>query len=76
MHFLVLNGSEHKCAKKFTSKALNVRARARAIKEHIFEHLFAKFGRSQNKTIMRYTKLKQNWEKEFISEVKLDIGAF
>ena len=28
--------------KKFTSEALNVRARA--IKENIFEYLFAKFG--------------------------------
>ena len=92
MHFLVLNGSEQKCArtrafcekydffdsksiltslialehlswysrkkyalKKFTPKALNVCARA--INENIFEYLFAKFGLSQNKSIMRYIKL-------------------
>ena len=41
--FLVLNGYEQKClrAQKFTSKGLNVRARA--IKENLFECLFAKF---------------------------------
>ena len=51
-------------------------ARARAIKENIFEYLFAKFGLSQNKSSMRYIKLQQNWDKEFISEDKRDIGAF
>ena len=90
MHFLVLNGSEQKCARLFVKKydffdsksiltsliALehlswyswkNMRSkihlqslkcpRARAIKEKIFEYLFAKFGLSQNKSIMRYIKL-------------------
>ena len=51
-------------------------APARAIKENMFEYLFAKFGLSQNKSIMRYIKLEQNLDKEFISEVKIDIGAF
>ena len=44
---------------------------ARSIKENIFEYLSAKFG-----LCMWYIKLKQNWDKEFISEVKIDIGAF
>ena len=51
-------------------------SRAGAIKENIFQYLFAKFGLSQNKSSIRYIKLQQNWDKEFISEVKIDIGVF
>ena len=49
---------------------------AHAIKENIFEYLCAKFGLSKNKSSMWYFKLEQNWDNEFISEVKIDIGAF
>ena len=44
------------CAQKIHLQSLKC-PRARAIKENIFEYLFAKFGLSQNKSSMRYIKL-------------------